>query len=180
MNLREDQLKRIYTVASGANIEKYLPWLNYFMPSYELNTISRISAFLAQVGHESGQLRYVEEIASGAAYENRKDLGNTEKGDGVKYKGRGLIQITGRANYTLLSKDLNVDFVNYPELITEPQYAVESAFWYWEKHNLNRYATLREDDFRRITRIINGGYNGYANRFSLWNKAKDVLSKMNK
>lgn len=175
MQISNEQLKRIYPYSTQANRDKYLPFINQYAQAYKVNTYEAICAFLAQIGHESGQLKYVEELATGKAYEGRRDLGNTFKGDGVRYKGRGLIQITGRANYTLLSKDLGIDFVANPQLLIEPQNAVLSAFWYWNKHNLNKYATLKEEDFKTITRKINGGLNGYSDRVNIWNKAKEVL-----
>lgn len=175
MNLTNNQLKKIYPYSTENNIDKYLPFLNKYFELYEVNTFERICAFLAQIGHESGQLRYVEELASGKTYEGRKDLGNKFKGDGTTFKGRGLIQITGRANYTAISKDLGIDFTANPELLSNSEYAVLSAFWYWRKHNLNKYCTLSESDFKILTRRINGGLNGYADRLNLWNKAKDIL-----
>lgn len=166
------QLKKIYIFATTANIEKYLQYINEYAEQYEVNTPLRMSAFLAQIGHESGQLRYVQEIASGKAYEGRKDLGNVFFGDGVRYKGRGLIQITGRANYQSLSNDLGVDFINEPEKLQSPQYAVLSAFWFWDKKNLNKWADI--PDFEKITRIINGGLNGYKDRLELYARAKKL------
>lgn len=177
MKLTSEQLKRIYPAASLKNIERYLPWFNYFLPFYDIDTLPRMAAFLAQIGHESVQLTYTKEIASGKAYEGREDLGNIHSGDGVRFKGRGLIQITGRTNYELLSKDLDVDFIEHPELLSEPQYAVACACWFWDKRKLNNWATLKEEDFRKITKLINGGYNGYGDRFKLWANAKEVLSK---
>lgn len=180
MTITNEQLKRIYPNSTEKNRQKYLPYLNYYAVIYEVNTFERWYAFLAQIGHESGQLQYVEELASGEAYEGRVKLGNTQKGDGKKYKGRGLIQVTGRANYTAFDKwvtdvPMGVDFVEQPELLTEPQYAVLSAFWYWDVNKLNRYCTLKEDDFRKLTKAINGGYNGYADRKAIWDRAKEVL-----
>lgn len=140
MELTNDQLKKIYPNSSQANRDKYLPYLNKYMGEYEINSSVRVAAFLAQIGHESAQLRYVEEIASGAAYEGRKDLGNTQKGDGVKYKGRGLIQITGRANYQEISKAFGIDFISNPELLSTPEYAVKSACWWWYNKKLNTLA----------------------------------------
>ena len=173
--LTDDQLKRIYPNSTKANRDKYIPWINRFAVTYDVDTYERLCAFLAQIGHESGQLRYVEEIASGQAYENRKDLGNIYKGDGIMYKGRGLIQITGRANYTSLSKNLKIDFITNPYLLKEPLYAVLSAFWYWDKRKLNKYSTLNETDFITLTKRINGGLNGYKDRFRIWNLAKQIL-----
>jgi putative chitinase len=111
--------------------------LNYFMPKYSIDSDKEVAAFIAQIGHESGYLRYSEEIASGKAYEGRRDLGNIYAGDGMKYKGRGLIQITGRYNYAQLSKDLGEDFIKNPELLSTPKYAVQSACWFWNKNKLN-------------------------------------------
>lgn len=175
MKITNEQLKQIYTYSTQANRDKYLPYINQFSSEYNMDTYEAMCAFLAQIGHESGQLRYVEEIASGQAYENSKDLGNIYKGDGIMYKGRGLIQITGRANYTSLSKDLKVDFIANPYLLKEPLYAVLSAFWYWDKRKLNKYSTLNETDFITLTKRINGGLNGYKDRFRIWNLAKQIL-----
>lgn len=175
MILTNQQLVHIYPYSTLVNREKYLPYINQYSEFFGVNTREQLSAFLAQIGHESGQLRYVEEIASGKAYEGRKDLGNVFKGDGVRFKGRGLLQITGRANYNKISQDTKIDFVNYPQWLSEPEYAVMSAFWYWNKHNLNRYATGLETDFKTLTRRINGGLNGYTDRLNLWNKAKEIL-----
>lgn len=176
--ITDNQLKRIYPHSTEKNRCLYLPHINRYSRIYGIDTYERMCAFVAQTGHESGQLRYVEELASGQAYEGRKDLGNVRSGDGVRYKGRGLIQITGRANYTKLSKELRVDFVNSPKLLCEPENAVLSAFWYWNEHRLNRYATLKESDFRILTKRINGGYNGYADRVELWERAKQELKNM--
>ncbi|PXV69246.1 putative chitinase [Dysgonomonas alginatilytica] len=182
MALTNNQLKQMYPFSSEKNRLKYLSYLNEFMQLYEINTQQRIAAFLAQIGHESGQLFYNEEIASGAAYEGRLDLGNTEKGDGIRFKGRGLIQITGRSNYQKLTNEmrglpLGVDFVAEPDLLKEPEYAVKSACWWWHNRKLNE---LADDDceasFKRITRIINGGYNGYTDRYKIWQRAKQILS----
>ena len=100
MKITNDFLKQVMPQSTEANRQKYIEWLNNFMPKYGIDSDKEVAAFIAQIGHESGQLRYVEELASGSAYEGRKDLGNTQIGDGIKFKGRGLIQITGRANYT--------------------------------------------------------------------------------
>ena len=137
MKITNDFLKQVMPQSTEANRQKYIEWLNYFMPKYGIDTDKEVAAFIAQIGHESGQLRYVEELASGSAYEGRKDLGNIQKGDGKRFKGRGLIQITGRANYTQLSKDLGEDFIKNPELLSTPKYAVQSACWFWNKNKLN-------------------------------------------
>jgi putative chitinase len=173
ITISETQLKAIMPFASFNNIKLFCDPLNNAMQKYSINTSLRISAFLAQIAHESGSFRFVKEIASGNAYEGRKDLGNTQKGDGVKFKGRGLIQITGRANYTALSNDLNVDLVNSPHLLETPNLACLSACWFWNKKSLNILADA--DDFKGITKKINGGYNGWEDRLQYYNKAKKVL-----
>ena len=137
MKITNEFLKEVMPQSTESNRQKYLEWLNYFMPIYSINDNDEIAAFIAQVGHESGQLTYSEEIASGKAYEGRKDLGNIQKGDGIRFKGRGLIQITGRFNYEKLSKDLNEDFIKNPELLSTPKYAVASACWFWNLKKLN-------------------------------------------
>ena len=178
MKLTNDTLKKIYPYSTQANRERYLPFLNQYMEEYRINAPNRASAFLAQIGHESGQLRYSEEIASGAAYEGRRNIGNIYKGDGKKFKGRGLIQITGRTNYTEISKAWNIDFLSNPELLSTPEYAVKSACWWWAKRGLNELADAgTEATFKNITRIINGGYNGYQDRYNIWQKAKQYLNE---
>jgi putative chitinase len=106
MTLTAAHLKAIIPGIKQSVIETFLPHLNKYMPQYGIDNRLRVAAFIAQLIHESGGLRYVREIATGSAYEGRADLGNHYKGDGVKFKGRGLIQITGRSNYTAASHAL--------------------------------------------------------------------------
>ncbi len=122
------------------------------------------SHFLGQVAHESASGKYLTEIASGAAYEGRGDLGNTQPGDGRRYKGRGLIQITGRSNYREYSLDMYGDtrLEKYPEQLAWLPDAATSAAWFWTSRGLNHLAS--EDDVRAVTKRINGGYNGLADR----------------
>ncbi len=173
MTLTESDLKLIYPFATQQNRRIYLPYLNKYFSHYQINTPLRMAAFLAQVGHESGQLRYHEEIASGAAYEGRVNLGNTHPGDGRRFKGRGLIQVTGRFNYEAISKSLGIDFLNNPTKLSEPEFAVLSAFWFWGKNCLNVFAD--REDFKGLTKKINGGYNGLKDREALYKKALEVL-----
>lgn len=169
------QLAKVYREATVTRLSQWLPLLNQTMQEYEINTPARIQMFLAQVGHESGQLRYVEELASGKAYEGRLDLGNTVQGDGVRYKGRGLIQLTGRRNYQLVSLALDEDFVAHPELLSTDEYACRSAGWFWSNNKLNSYCD--KGDFKGLTKRINGGYNGLEDREKLYKRAKEVISK---
>ena len=172
--MTEEELRQIAPHVSEENIKIYTPLLNKWMPYYSINTKLRQAAFIAQILHETGSLRYTEEIASGKKYEGRKDLGNTQKGDGERYKGCGCIMITGRANYAATSKGLGVDFVAHPKLLKEPQYAVQSACWWWNQHGLNLLADKK--DFKGITRKINGGYNGYPDRLMYYRRALTALS----
>lgn len=170
----EEILKKIYPASTPVNRLKYTDYLNQYMEEFEINTIQRKQFFLAQIGHESGQLRYCEEIASGAAYEGRADLGNTEKGDGVKFKGRGLIQITGRNNYFKLSRAFSVNFIVTPEPLKDPKYAVKSACWFWKTNDLNEIADV--GDFKKVTKRINGGYNGLDDRLKLLELCKQFIT----
>jgi putative chitinase len=170
MKITADQLKTIVLPHNAKKVDLYYPLLTEGCEKYNIYGNFIEPAFLAQLLHESGEFRYVEELASGAAYEGRKDLGNIYPGDGVKFKGRGLIQITGRNNYTEIGTALVGDpryFINNPEELSKPDYAAMSACWFWYKRGLSRL-----DDFRKITRLINGGYNGFEDRMKYFNKLK--------
>lgn len=173
MEITEQQLRQCLPFASKENIAKYLMPLNNCLQKYEINTPKRIAAFLAQLAHESGSFKYVRELASGEAYEGRKDLGNTEQGDGVRFKGRGLIQITGRSNYKALSVALNYDFIAHPEDLEKPGAATLSAGWFWNKNGLNAIADSA--DFKKLTKRINGGYNGLKDRAEHWYRCQKAL-----
>jgi putative chitinase len=171
--MTEEQLRKIAPHVSEENIKIYTPLLNKWMPYYSINTPKRQAAFIAQILHETACFQYTKEIASGKAYEFRKDLGNTVEGDGERYKGCGCIMITGRANYAAVSKGLGVDFVAHPELLKEPRYAVQSACWWWTINGLNLLAD--KGDFKTITKKINGGYNGYLDRVMYYKRALAIL-----
>ncbi len=156
-----------------ARIPSFIAPLNAAMQEYHINSPIRQAAFIAQIAHESGELRYVEEIASGIAYEYRKDLGNTQPGDGMKFKGRGLIQITGRNNYHECGKALGVDLITNPELLETNDLACRSAAWFWASRGLNDLAD--KGDINRICRRINGGLNGYQERLVYHARAKTAL-----
>jgi putative chitinase len=171
--MTHELLKKCMPFATTENVEKFAGPLTAAMEKFDINTERRQAAFLAQIAHESGSLRYVEEIASGAAYEGREDLGNTEPGDGVRFKGRGLIQITGRANYKAVSDALHFNFLNEPEKLELPGAASMSAAWFWEENNLNRLADI--DAFEKITRRINGGLTGITDRLEHWERCRKAL-----
>ena len=176
MPFTEQQLLQILPSA-GPRAGVLVPALNRAMQRYRINTPVRQAAFLAQIGHESGQLRYVREIwgptVAQKGYEGRKDLGNTQPGDGARFKGRGLIQITGRENYRKAGAALGLPLLDQPELLEQAEWAATSAAWWWASHGLNELADAGR--FEQITRVINGGLNGQADRLVLWNKAKAVL-----
>ena len=177
MPITEQQLLQILPNA-GRQAGVFVPVLNSAMNRYGIVGAPRAAAFIAQVGHESGQFRWLKELwgptAQQAGYEGRADLGNTVKGDGPKYRGRGLIQITGRANYTACGEALGLDLINQPELLEQPQYAAMSAAWFWSTKGLNTLAD--QGQFVKITRRINGGLTGQADRQALYDKALKVLA----
>jgi putative chitinase len=146
------------------------------LEAYELDTRLRIAHFLGQTCHESAGFRTTEEFASGAAYEGRKDLGNVKKGDGRLYKGRGLLQLTGRANYAEYGKALGVDLENNPAMAAEPALSLKIACEYWKRRKLN--ADCDRDDIRATTRRINGGLNGLEDRSNYIRKAKEALARI--
>jgi len=177
MSITSQQLLQILPNA-GRQVGVFISALNTAMNRYAIVGTLRVAAFIAQVGHESGQLRYVREIwgptAQQLGYEGRADLGNTAKGDGSKYRGRGLIQITGRVNYAACGEALGLDLVNQPALLEQPQYAAMSAAWFWSTRGLNTLSD--QNEFAKITRLINGGLTGQADRLALYEKALQVLA----
>lgn len=212
----KDLLKQIYPNSTEANRVMYEKPLSMAMMRYNINNPNRIRAFLAQVGHESGQLSAVvenlnysakalrsvfgkyfktdaeaeqyarkPEAIANVVYANRMGNGDTESGDGWKYRGRGLIQLTGKNNYDKATNEmyalpLGVDFVDEPDLLATPEYAAQSAAWYWETNGLNALADQLggADDtevFKAITKRINGGYNGLDDRLAMYERAKIVI-----
>lgn len=178
------QLKKIMPNALSKNVDTYLPHLNDLMPKFGITGKLRVCHFLAQVAHESGELRYSQEIASGKAYDTGKlavALGNTPEadGDGQKYKGRGLIQLTGTTNYRKFNEYLKKNFVDAddvlknPEKVATPKYAVMSACWFFATFGC--LALADKDDIRAVTKRINGGYNGFDQRQRYYNRAKEVI-----
>jgi len=171
--------------------DAWLPWINEALYAFDIDTLPRTAAFLAQISHESGGLHFVRELwgptPEQLRYEGRADLGNLRSGDGFRYRGRGLIQITGRANYARTRDGLRLrglqcpDFEAEPEKLELPHWAALSAGLYWASHGLNELADA--GDFVRIGRAINRGdadsrhpANGEEQRVSLWETAKEVLA----
>ena len=158
---------------SENRVDKFLPFLNQYAERFQVDTTLRFAHFIAQVAHESGSLRYVRELGSGMKYEGRKDLGNTKPGDGPRYKGRGFLQITGRKNYQIVGEALGLNLIDNPQLLEQPEWAVASAFWFWDRHKLNTWAD--KDDVVTITKRINGGTNGLADRKKFLLAAKKIF-----
>lgn len=211
-----DLLKEIFPNSTKENRDKYKNALQLAMMRYNINTPNRSRAFLAQIGHESGQLSAVvenlnysakalrsvfgkyfktdaeaeqyarkPETIANVVYANRLGNGNTASGDGWRYRGRGLIQLTGKANYDKATNEMyalpmGVDFVDEPDLLATPEYAAQSAAWFWENNGLNALADQLggADDaevFKAITKRINGGYNGLDDRLAIYQRAKTVI-----
>lgn len=189
-----EQLQAIIP-AAGSRADKWLDPLNAAMEEFEIAaTQERQAAFIAQIAHESGGLVYVREIWGPIGAQNRYErnlnaewpptpadqrnslawqLGNSDPGDGFRYRGRGLIQVTGRGNYAAFADFSGHDFVGQPDLLELPEHATASAGWFWRAHGLNELADA--GDFVKITRRINGGINGLADRQAYWERAKLAL-----
>ena len=164
-NISKEELIKFGVKEDKANI--FLNYINATMKEYNINTCKRKLHFLAQIRVESGEFAYLKEIADGSAYEGRKDLGNTRPGDGKRFKGRGLIQITGRKNYTAYGSYKGINFTEGSNntKLEKKQYAVDSAGWYWSKHlNIDLNNMADNDDLIYITYRINGGFNGFNDR----------------
>ncbi len=162
--------------AKSSQLELFYKPMLERMQAAQIDTPLRMAHFLAQTGHESGDLQYLEELASGEAYEGRKDLGNAQPGDGPRFKGRGLIQLTGRVNYAAYGRSIGVDLTadgNWENVATDPALAVDAACWFWTEHGLNELAD--QDDLQAITRRVNGGLIGLEDRADHLERAKFVL-----
>lgn len=211
-----DILKQLFPKSTEENRAKYAIPLRMAMIRYNIDNPNRVRAFLAQIGHESGQLSAVvenlnysakalrsvfgkyfktdaeaekyarkPEAIANVVYANRLGNGDTKSGDGWRYRGRGLIQITGKSNYNEASQKmyalpLGVDFVDEPELLATPDYAAQSAAWWWENAGLNAIAdglggANDTEVFKQITKRINGGYNGLDDRLAIYERAKTVI-----
>lgn len=194
MTITTDILKAIAPGSKKSNY-KHLPglalWMNHWFPIFEIDTKGEICHILAQLAHESDSFNAMEEYASGKAYEGRKDLGNTQPGDGVKFKGRGPLQVTGKVNYSLMGIKAKapLKFINDPKLLATPEWGVWSACVFWTEKGLLDISNM--DDGERIwvkklneslapieyiTYRVNGGFNGYQERLKLYTKAKSSIS----
>lgn len=185
MKITTAQLLRAYPNTHKERAKEFVDTFNKWSDKFGINTVKRVVHFLAQVFHESGALRYTEELASGAAYDTgakAKALGNTPEkdGDGQKYKGRGFIQVTGFRNYKAYEDSgfCNGRVTEHPEWLAQNPGHTKSAMWFWWKNNLSAIAD--EDDggkrgeeiVKRITRKVNGGYNGLSQRLFFYRRFK--------
>lgn len=178
--MRIEQLNAIMPLA-GKRATAFLNPLNSAM--LEFGIVSRLNqaAFLATVAHESAQLVYMRELADGSAYEMRASLGNTWPGDGMRFKGRGPIQITGRANYAACGAALGLDLISNPELLEIPENGCRSAGWFWRTHGVGNYAEI--PDFDGVCDVVNRGHKtaaagdslGWASRLAFYQKALAAL-----
>ena len=178
MSITKEQLQKLNI--KDALIDRYIVYLNETLEKYSINTPLRISNFLAQILHESGDFHYTQELASGKAYEFRLDLGNDLKGEGVKYLGRGLIQLTGDYTYKRYGSYVKYDFNKNPKDLASPKYACDSAGWFWTVfkkdkfgNNLNSFSD--KNDFVKITYFVNGGFNGFHDRLRNYSEALEVF-----
>ncbi|MFL6846145.1 MAG: peptidoglycan-binding protein [Allosphingosinicella sp.] len=186
INVDRETLEAVMPRVSGAKaarqariVEAVGEVLQRTLEEYEINTPLRIAHFLAQLAHESDGFSTTEEYASGAAYEGRADLGNTKAGDGVRYKGRGLIQLTGRANYQTFGPKVGInDLVDHPERAAEPAVSLRIACEYWTERGGNLNHAADRDDILTITRVINGRRMlGLEERRRYLAKAKQALAR---
>lgn len=201
--ISKDVLQKCIPNAKFENIDLFHEPINSSLELYKIDTTLRISHFLAQIAHESNNLNTLEENLNYSSaglikvfpkyfrtvnaseyhrqpekianhvYSNRMGNGAKESGDGWKYRGRGLIQITGKFNYADCGRDLGIDLINNPDLLLKPEFAARSAGWFWNKKNLNFYAD--KNDINIITKLINGGYNGLEFRKMHYEKIKKIL-----
>lgn len=186
MRILEAEHLAAITGRDASDARKYVRPLNHVMHRYRIDTLLREAHFVAQIAHESVRFRYTEEIwgptEAQRGYEGREDLGNTQPGDGYRYRGRGLMQLTGRTNYRQYTRHVSetigeeVNFVRSPDLVAKSPWCVDVAGWYWASREINRAAD--ENDTRWVTRLINGGYNGYEDRLELTGRAIVVLGEV--
>lgn len=204
-NFTEEQLKELVPKARGG-VTAWYEGLSEALPQYNINTVARVAAFVAQCAHESGGFTALEEnlnysadslkkvwpkhfndsnaqqynrnpqAIANRAYRERMGNGSEESGDGWKYRGRGLIQLTGKSNYAACSQFLFQDdtLVNDPDLLLDPYYATHSACWFWSRNDLNPLADTGE--IKAMTKKINGGFIGLDDRIKHYNHAVEVLS----
>jgi putative chitinase len=202
--ITKDQLESFFEDTKESIIDSFVDPLNKTCDKFEINTVERIAMFMAQIGHESGGLTRTSENLNYKAdrlaqifpkyfrnvdpseyahnpekianrvYSNRMGNGDEESGDGYKFRGRGLIQLTGRSNYESFAEDMEMELDDAVEYLGTPEGAAMSAGWFWNKNNLNQYAD--NEDIGGATKRINGGTIGLAERKELFEEAKEVFA----
>lgn len=180
MKITEEQVRKIMPKAPQKRLSEFVESFNKWCDIFNINTKLRAAHYIAQVAHETMELKYLEEIASGAAYDTGPKavaLGNTPEkdGDGQRYKGRGYLQTTGRRNYKRYadSEYCNGDLMSHPEWLAQQPGCQKASMFFWMSNGLNRWADA--DDVRTVSKRINGGYNGLDKRIKYWMKAKSAL-----
>lgn len=170
-----ERLSRLAPSANPAIVAGIAERFDRLAEEHKVTTQLRLCHFLAQAAHETDGFRTLEEYGGPAyfiRYEGRRDLGNVQAGDGVRYHGRGIFQLTGRANYRRLSEILDIDLEADPERAKEPSVSLAVAFAYWTESNINPAADA--DDIAQVTKLINGGRNGLAERTRYLDRAKGI------
>jgi len=195
MTITLEQLQQITPKTPADRCKEFLPHLNKYLPQYGIDTPIEVASFLSQVLHESGGFKYLREIWGPTPQQNKYErdfsqpwpgakgtrnrlptmLGNSEKGDGKKFMGRGPIQITGRLNYTGMSKAMFGDnrLLETPDILATPEFGVQSACIYWKWRSLDKFDD--DDEIKAETLRVNGGYNGLADRQHYFDLAKKIL-----
>lgn len=171
--------KRVFPKIFEIAPEKFQEYIYFFFESlmeYSIFSPVEVATYLAQIVHETGELRYMTEL-NPTNYEGNKSLGNIKKGDGAKFIGRGAFQITGRRNYNYVSNKLGVNFIENPELLAESQYAFRSAGAFWKLKKISENVGTDYESFKQVTKKINDGYNGLEER---WNYFQELLKFIKK
>jgi predicted chitinase len=174
--LDPDALRHVVPRLSEADAERIAGGLAIAFKRYDITTSRRAAMAVAQWAHESDGFKTGEEYADGSAYEGRRDLGNTQRGDGRRFKGRGRIMVTGRSNYAAVSKAFEIDFLSSPDRLARSPYSELASGWWWKAHGCNAFCD--RGDFTGLTRRINGGLNGLDDRESYYARARQVAERL--
>lgn len=175
MLITESVLRNLCPYAKSDLLKAVVDNFNQLAPQFGVTSDLRVCHFFAQAAVETDWFKTLQEYASGDEYEGRKDLGNTQPGDGHRYKGRGIFQTTGRSNYDMTGKKMGLDLINNPQLLLEPRNAVLSALIYWQSRGMNAIAD--RDDIDAATKAVNGGYNGYDDRVRALGVLKSTIGQ---
>lgn len=172
--ISEAQIRAMMPLA-GTRLAPHLPYIVPALQWGRISTPPELAAFFAHLAHESGEYRYMREIADGSAYEGRLDLGNTQPGDGRRYPGRGAIQVTGRAAARQAGLDLGEDFERHPEKMELPEWATKVSVWFWVKYKPELRPAATREWFHVTQRLVNGGENGWADRLQCYQRNRRLF-----